>query len=233
MDKQQLMEKIRGGLIVSCQALADEPLHSSFIMGRMAYAAALGGAVGIRANSVEDIREIKTTVSLPIIGLIKKDYPGCKTRITPTMLEVDALVVEGVDIIAMDATFRTRPDGRTIAELFPEIRLKYPEQLFMADCATYAEAEQAERLGFDFIGTTLNGYTDDTRQTPPPNFTLMRQLAEGLHTPVIAEGGIFSPEQLRCAMDQGVLACVVGSAITRPMKITQHYVKALQKEGGK
>ena len=230
MNKTQLMQQIRGGLIVSCQALEDEPLHSSFIMGRMAYAAALGGAVGIRANSVEDIREIQKTVSLPIIGIIKKDYPGCQTRITPTMQEVDALVETGVEIIAMDATNRPRPDGRTIAELFPEIRKKYPRQLFMADCATWEDALRAEALGFDFVGTTLNGYTDETRQTPPPNFELMRRMARELHTPVIAEGGIFSPEQLRTAMDQGVLACVVGSAITRPMKITQRYVNALRKE---
>lgn len=229
MDKQKLLDQIRGGLIVSCQALEDEPLHSSFIMGRMAYAAALGGAVGIRANSVEDIREIKNTVQLPIIGIIKKDYPDCKTRITPTMQEVDALVNVGVEIIAMDATSRIRPDGRTIAELFPEIRRKYPQQLFMADCSTYEDAVLAQALGFDFVGTTLNGYTDETRQTPPPNFELMAKLASTLHVPVIAEGGIFSPEQLRQAMDQGVLACVVGSAITRPMKITQHYVKALKK----
>ena len=229
MNKQKLMDQIRGGLIVSCQALDDEPLHSSFIMGRMAYAAALGGAVGIRANSVDDIREIKKTVQLPIIGIIKKDYPDCKTRITPTMQEVDALVEVGVEIIAMDATSRTRPDGRTIAQLFPEIRQKYPEQLFMADCATFEDALQAEELGFDFAGTTLNGYTDETRQTPPPNFELMAKLAKTLSIPVIAEGGIFSPEQLRQAMDQGVLACVVGSAITRPMKITQHYVNALKK----
>jgi len=231
MKKQQLAERIRGGLIVSCQALEDEPLHSSFIMGRMAYAAALGGAVGIRANTVEDIHEIKTLVSLPIIGIIKKDYPGCKTRITPTMAEVDKLVAEGVDIIAIDATFRPRPDGRTIVELFPEIREKYPDQLFMADYATFEQAQKAEEMGFDFIGTTLNGYTDDTRQVPPPNFEFMNRLATELHTPIIAEGGIFSPEQLLQAMNQGVWACVVGSAITRPMKITQHYVKALQKEG--
>lgn len=229
MEKQKLMDQIRGGLIVSCQALEDEPLHSSYIMGRMAYAAALGGAVGIRCNSVEDIREIKTTVSLPLIGIIKKDYPNCKTRITPTMREVDALVEVGVDIIAMDATSRPRPDGRTIAELFPQIREKYPNQLFMADCATFEDAVRAEKLGFDFVGTTLNGYTDETRQTPPPNFDLMAMMARTLNTPVIAEGGIFSPEQLRRAMDQGVLACVVGSAITRPMKITQHYVNALKK----
>lgn len=229
MEKKQVVEAIKGGLIVSCQALPDEPLHSSFIMGRMAYAAALGGAVGIRANSVEDIREIKTTVSLPIIGLIKQDYEGCKVRITPTMKEVDALVQVGVEIIAMDATNRPRPDGRSIAQVFSEVRAKYPDQMFMADCATYEEAVQAEKLGFDLVSTTMNGYTDDTRQTPPPNFDFMRRLVENLHVPVVAEGGIFSPEQLRQAMDQGVHACVVGSAITRPLKITQRYVKALEK----
>ena len=229
MTKNEFLEKVKGGLIVSCQALPEEPLHSSFIMGRMAYAAYLGGAVGIRSNSVEDIREIKTTVSLPIIGLIKQDYPDCKVRITPTMKEVDALAEVGVDIIAMDATNRPRPDGRSIAETFPEVRAKYPDQLFMADCATYEEAVQAQELGFDLVGTTMNGYTDDTRHMPPPNFDFMRKLAENLTVPVVAEGGIFSLEQLHMAMDQGVHACVVGSAITRPMKITQRYVKALEK----
>ena len=228
MTKQEIFDKIRGGLIVSCQALPDEPLHSSFIMGRMAYAAYLGGAVGIRANTVEDIKEIKANVSLPIIGIIKSDYPDTCVRITPTMKEVDALVEEGVAIIAMDASLNKRPDGRTIVEFFKEVRQKYPEQLFMADCGSYEDAVRAESLGFDIIGTTMNGYTPETRHFPPPNFGFMRQLVETLHTPVIAEGGIFSPEQLRMAMDQGVLACVVGSAITRPKEITQHYVKALR-----
>lgn len=229
MKQRDLFEQLRGGLIVSCQALPHEPLYSSFIMGRMAYAAYLGGAVGIRANSICDIREIKTTVPLPIIGIIKKNYGDCPVMITPTMEEVDALVEEGVAIIAMDATDRLRPDGRTISELFPEVRSKYPDQLFMADCATFADAARAEQLGFDFLGTTLNGYTDETRQTQPPNFDLIRRLVRELHTPVVAEGGIFSPEQLRTAMDQGVHCCVVGSAITRPMEITKRYAAALKK----
>ena len=229
MTKQEILQKIKGGLIVSCQALPDEPLHSSFIMGRMAYAAYLGGAVGIRANSIADIKEIKANVPLPIIGIIKQDYDNSKVRITPTMAEIDALAEEGVDIIATDATTRIRPDGRTSAEFFKEVREKYPDQLFMADCATFEDGVRAEALGFDFVGTTLNGYTDDTRHLPPPNFDLMHKLATELHVPIIAEGGIFSPEELRRAMDQGVHACVVGGAITRPMKITKHYVKALRK----
>lgn len=227
MTNQEILQKIRSGLIVSCQALPEEPLHSSFIMGRMAYAAFLGGAVGIRANSVEDIREIKKNVSLPIIGIIKRDYEGYAVRITPTMDEIDALMAEGVSIIALDATDRPRPDGTTISELFPKIRAKYPNQLFMADCATFEEAQNAEALGFDLLGTTLRGYTENTRHLPPPSFDFIRQLVRELHTPVVAEGGIFSPEQLREAMDCGVHACVVGSAITRPMEITKRYVKAL------
>lgn len=228
MTNQEIMEQIKGGLIVSCQALEHEPLHSSYIMGRMAYAAYLGGAVGIRANSIVDIREIKKTVHLPIIGIIKQKYQGSDVMITPTMEEVDALTEEGVAIIAMDASDHVRPDGSTITEFFSKVRKKYPKQLFMADCGSYEDAVRAEQLKFDFIGTTMNGYTEETKQTPPPNFDFMRQLVETLHTPVIAEGGIFSPEQLRKAMDQGVFTCVVGTAITRPMEITRHYVEALR-----
>lgn len=228
MTNAEILARIKGGLIVSCQALPHEPLHSSFIMGRMAYAAYLGGAVGIRANSIVDIQEIKRTVSLPIIGIIKQDYEGSIVRITPTMKEIDALAGEGVAIIALDAHGDIRPSGETLEEMFAKARAKYPDQLFMADCASCDDAKRAEALGFDLIGTTMNGYTPDTRQTPPPNFDFMRTLAQTLSKPVIAEGGIFSPEQLRMAMAQGVHACVVGTAITRPMEITQHYVAALK-----
>lgn len=228
MTNSEILAQIKGGLIVSCQALPHEPLHSSFIMGRMAYAAYLGGAVGIRANSIVDIQEIKRTVSLPIIGIIKQDYEGSTVRITPTMKEIDALVEEGVAIIALDAHGDIRPSGETLEEMFAKVRAKYPDQLFMADCASYDDAVRAEKLGFDLIGTTMNGYTPDTRDVPPPNFDFMHKLATTLSKPIIAEGGIFSPEQLRTAMDQGVHACVVGTAITRPMEITQHYVAALK-----
>ena len=138
---QAIMDRIKGGLIVSCQALKEEPLHSSYIMSRMAYAAMKGGAVGIRANTVEDITEIKKTVDLPVIGIIKEVYGDCSVYITPTMKEVDALVACGVSIIATDATDsnkRPRPDGKSLDEFFGEVRKKYPDQLFMADCSSYA-----------------------------------------------------------------------------------------------
>lgn len=222
--KQEILEQIRGGLIVSCQALKEEPLYSSYIMSRMAFAAKEGGAIGIRANTVEDITEIKKVVDLPIIGIIKEVYEGSEVYITPTMKEVDALVACGVDIIATDCTMRKRPDGKTLDEFFKEVRVKYPEQLFMADCSCYEEGMHAAELGLDIIGTTMNGYTEYTKGAKLPNLELMRHLVETCGKPVIAEGGIWTPEQLRGALDTGVLAAVVGTAITRPRDITKHFM---------
>ena len=152
-------ENLRSKLIVSCQALEDEPLHSSFIMGRMAKAAYEGGAAGIRANTVEDILEIRKNVSLPIIGIIKEVYDNSEVYITPTLKEVDALMEIKPEIIAVDATKRIRPDGTYLKEFFDKLKYKYPDQKFMADCSTVEEALFADEIGFDFIGTTLVGYT--------------------------------------------------------------------------
>lgn len=228
MNHQEILEQLKGGLIVSCQALEEEPLHSSFIMSRMAYAAMQGGAKGIRANTPADIAEIKKLVSLPIIGIIKRTEPNCSVYITPTMEEVDALADCGTEIIAMDATQSLRPDGRTIAEFFPEVRKKYPSQLFMADCATEQEGIEAAQLGFDLVGTTLCGYTEQTRGVAIPNFSMMKTLVQQLKIPVIAEGGIWTPDQLKQALKTGVLAAVVGTAITRPREITRRFVDAIE-----
>ncbi len=227
MKKNQVLENIKGNLIVSCQALEDEPLHDSYIMGRMAYAAMLGGAKGIRANSLEDIREIKKNVNLPIIGIIKQEYENSEVFITPTLEEVDLLYQEGVEIIAMDATKRIRPDGSTIDQIFPVIRKKYKDQLFMADCSTFEEGMLAYELGFDCVGTTLAGYTEYTKGRSLPDFELAEKLVKHLPIPVIAEGGIWTPEQLKKLFDIGVHAAVVGTAITRPMEITRRFVNSI------
>lgn len=228
MNKNAFFEQVRGKLIVSCQALPEEPLHSSFIMGRMAYAAFLGGAAGIRANTVEDITEIRKTVDLPIIGIIKKVYEDhSDVYITPTMAEVDALVDCGVEAIALDATDRVRPGGLTLAEFFPLVRAKYPDQLFMADCSSVEEGMRAAELGFDLIGTTMAGYTPYTKGRSLPPFDMIETLVKECGKPVIAEGNISTPEHLRQAMETGVLTVVVGSAITRPMEITKRFVAAL------
>lgn len=227
-NKNNVFESIKGELIVSCQALPEEPLYSPFIMGRMAYSAMKGGAAGIRANSVEDIREIKKNVDLPIIGIIKKLYEGSDVFITPTMKEIDLLYREGVDIIALDATKRIRPDGKTISEVFPAIRKKYVNQLFMADCSTYEEAQEAYALGFDCLGTTLSGYTEYTKGTDLPNVDMLERLVEDFPIPIIAEGGIWTPEELKHVFELGVYSAVVGTAITRPMEITKRFMAAIK-----
>ena len=226
--KADIFASIQHELIVSCQALPEEPLHSSYIMSKMADAAMKGGAKGIRANSVEDIREIKQTVDLPIIGIIKSVYAECDVFITPTNKEIDLLCAEGVDIIALDATNRTRPDGKTISEVFPMIRKKYKNQLFMADCSTYEEAKTAYELGFDCLGTTLSGYTAETQGKSLPDVTLIERLVHDFPIPIIAEGGIWTPDQLKHVFDLGAHSAVVGTAITRPMDITKKFIAAFK-----
>lgn len=223
----KIFEQIKGKLIISCQALESEPLYSSFIMGRMARAAVMAGAGGIRANTVADITEIKKETSLPLIGIIKQVYDDSDVYITPTMKEVDALVECGVEIIAMDATDRLRTGGETLAEIFGVVREKYKAQLFMADCSTIEEALNAAKLGFDCVGTTMAGYTPYTKGTPLPDVVMISALAKQLDIPVIAEGGIHYPPQLREVLDAGAWAAVVGGAITRPLEIAQRFIAVL------
>ncbi|MBQ8016078.1 MAG: N-acetylmannosamine-6-phosphate 2-epimerase, partial [Clostridia bacterium] len=179
-------------------------------------------------NTVVDILAIRERVSLPIIGIIKEVYPDSDVYITPTMKEVDALVEIGCDIIAVDATNRTRPGGVSFADFFKEVRAKYPDQLFMADTSCFEEGKLALELGFDLLGTTMSGYTPYTKGTPLPDFTLMKRYKEELGATVIAEGGIWAPDELVKAFESGAHAAVVGTAITRPMDITKRFVKALE-----
>src|SRR5699024_6739104 len=179
MDKQALLKQIEHGLIVSCQALEHEPLYrpEGGIMPLMAKAAAQSGAVGIRANTVRDITQIKAAVDLPVIGIIKKDYPGTSMYITVTMAEVDALVGCGVDILAVQGTSALRPDGSTAAEFIRAVKEKYPDQLLMADIATLEEAMACAEAGADFVGTTMRGYTPETKGINDVDFEFVAQLA--------------------------------------------------------
>lgn len=223
----ETLEKIKGKLVVSCQALEHEPLHSSFIMGRMAYAALEGGASGIRANTVSDIKEIKKNVDLPIIGIIKRNYGENPVFITPTLKEVDELAKEGIDIIAIDATLRERPDGIPLEEFIKNIKKKYPKQLIMGDISTVEEALAAEKAGIDLVGTTLVGYTEYTRGNDP--LTELKKVIEAVKIPVIAEGNMDTPEKARKALELGSYAVVVGGAITRPQQITKKFVEEMNK----
>lgn len=222
------MEELRHKLIVSCQALPDEPLHSDFIMARMAVAAKEGGASGIRANSVVDIAAIQKAVDLPIIGIIKRDYEGADVYITATMKEVDELMTVRPNIIAIDATTSTRPNGESLKEFFQKVKEKYPDQLWMADCSTIDEMLTADQLGFDFIGTTLVGYTKQSQgdKIESNDFEIIRKALSKLSHPLIAEGNIDTPDKVRRVLELGAYSVVVGSAITRPQLITKKFVEA-------
>ena len=222
-----MLDIIKDKLIVSCQALEDEPLHSSFIMGKMANAAKIGGAVAIRAQGVEDIIEIKKVTNLPVIGIIKRNYEDSPIYITPTKKEIDELLTTKCEMIAIDATNRNRPNNENLEELINYIKSK--NVLVMADISNYEEAIKAYEYGVDCISTTLSGYTPYTKKLEGPDFDLIEKLVKELDIPIIAEGRINTPEELAKALSIGAYSAVVGSAITRPQLITEKFTKAIAK----
>ena len=222
-----MLKKLKGGLIVSCQALPEEPLHSSFIMGKMALAAKQGGAVGIRAQSVQDILEIERNVDLPIIGIVKRFYEDSEIYITPTQKEIDELLTTHCFMIALDATLRKRPNNEQLKDLVDYIHLHH--RLAMADCSTYEEIINAQELGFDVVSTTLCGYTEYSKNIDGPNIDLIKKCVSNLKVPLIAEGKIHYPSQLKQVLEAGAYCAVVGGAITRPQEITQRFVKEIEK----
>ena len=212
------------GLVVSCQALDDEPLFGSDTMAKMAYAAKLGGAVAIRANTPNDIRAIRSAVRLPVIGIYKVQYPESSVYITPTLREVDAVLASGCEIISLDATRRMRPKGESLADLVTHIRSR--ARMCMADVSTLEEALRAESLGFDMVSTTLSGYTEATQARRLPDLDLVAQIVEHVRIPVLAEGHIATHQDFIECFARGAYAVVIGSAITRPQVITARYVEA-------
>lgn len=228
--KDDVSMKIKGGLIVSCQALPSEPLHSSYIMGRMAVAAVQSEAVGIRANTVQDIKEIQKNVNVPIIGIKKQVYNNCSVFITPTIKEMREIADTGVAIIACDATLRTRPEGENLKEIIETFKKEYPNTLLMADCATLSEIDNACKLGFNFVGTTLHGYTEETEGMNISNndFQFLKEALKISTKPIIAEGKIDTPEKAKRVLELGCYAVVVGGAITRPQEITARFVAKMR-----
>ena len=223
---KEIFNQLKGKLIVSCQALEDEPLYSSFIMGKMALAATQAGAGGIRANTISDIKEIKKNTNLPIIGIIKRNYGNCNVYITPTIKEVDELVEEGVDIIAIDSTRRQRPYNVKLECFVKNIKEKYPNQIVMGDISNVDEAVYSEKIGVDIVGTTLCGYTDYTKGDNPLN--TLQEVLKAVKIPVIAEGNLDTPEKAKKSIQMGALSVVVGGAITRPKQIAEKFIKAIE-----
>ncbi|MEG4675477.1 N-acetylmannosamine-6-phosphate 2-epimerase [Enterobacter cloacae] len=224
-----VLDTLKGKLVVSCQALENEPLHSPFIMSRMALAARQGGAAAIRANSVVDIEAIKEQVTLPVIGIIKREYPDSEVFITATIKEVDELMTVSPAIIALDATDRARPGGESLATLVTRIRTRYPSVLLMADIATVDEAVTAQALGFDCVGTTLYGYTAQTagHALPDDDCQFLKAVLAAVTVPVVAEGNVDTPERAARCLALGAHMVVVGGAITRPQQITERFMAAI------
>lgn len=230
MNKQELFDRIKGQVIVSCQAIPGEPLYveEKSIMYLMARAAKRAGTPMIRTSSIRDVVAIKEETGLPVIGLVKIQYPGFESYITPTMKEVDDLVEAGSDVIALDCTFQKRGDGKTISEFITEVRNKYPEAILMADISNYEEGVNAWKLGMDLVGTTMSGYTAGSPKMEGPDLELVRRLAEIVDVPVIGEGRIHYPDQAVKVLEAGAHAVVVGGAITRPLEIATRFINAVK-----
>lgn len=222
----KMFEKIKDGLIVSCQALENEPLYGGDTMLKMAMAAKEGGAIGIRTNGPDNTQMIKEGTGLPVIGLVKRNYEGYEAYISPTPKEVDEIFGAGADMLAIDATDHTRP--YPLDKLVAYAREKYPHGKLLADISTFEEAKRAEDLGFDAVAVTMVGYTPHTKGQKVPDFKLLEKLVQTMSIPVIAEGNFNTPEDAKRALEIGAHTVVVGSAITRPQLITKKFSEAVK-----
>ncbi|WPF90422.1 N-acetylmannosamine-6-phosphate 2-epimerase [Cyanobacterium aponinum AL20118] len=221
------MKELQSSLVISCQAPSNSPLHNPDIIANIALACVNQGAKGLRIDSPNHIKAVRKLLpDIPIIGLWKQMGLDSDVYITPRLEDAIAVAEAGADIIAIDATQRKRPNGETLEEIISHIQQNL-HKLVMADIDTKENAIIARDLGVDFIGTTLYGYTQDTRQFTPPNFDLIEELVREINTPIICEGGIKTPEEAKKALDKGCFCVVVGTAITGIDLLAQNFVKAL------
>lgn len=220
------LHPLQGGLIVSCQAPVDSPLHHPAVIAAMAEAAVNQSAVGVRIDTPAHIEAVCQRVGVPIIGLWKRQIPGSEVYITPQFEHARAVAEAGAGIIAIDATLRERPNQETVAEIIQQIHQTLHKPV-MADVDTLEAAIAAAAAGADLVGTTLYGYTPATQDQKPPGFELLSQMVQKLEVPVICEGGIASPQMARQALDLGAYAVVVGTAITGVDALVKAYCSAI------
>jgi len=224
---QNALKTLSQGLVVSCQAPIDSPLHDPVIIGAIAQAAVLRGAVGVRIDTPAHVEAVRQRVSVPIIGLWKRQIPGFEVYITPQFVHAQAIANAGADIIAIDATLRSRPDGETVSTLIHQIHEKLGK-LVMADVDTLEAAIAAAAAGADLVGTTLYGYTPETGHLTPPGLELLDQMVKAVMIPAICEGGIHTPAMAQEALNRGAYAVVVGTAITGVDLLVTKYVEFLE-----
>ncbi|MDR1556913.1 MAG: N-acetylmannosamine-6-phosphate 2-epimerase [Tannerellaceae bacterium] len=227
--KKAMIESFKQGLIVSCQVQPDDPVYSEEFVVKMALAAQWGGAVGIRANTPEQIRAIKKRVNLPVIGLWKIWHDDTDVFITPTLEAARAVWEAGAEIIALDCTEQITHEGRPAYELLEKVRKEIPEAILFADVSTYDEGLRAVRMGAEIVGPTLYGYTKETRHIEQPDMREFARMCRDFQPEsyVIMEGHIYTPEEAMKCLYVGAHAVVVGSAITRPHLITRRFVDLL------
>lgn len=224
-----VIEKLRDGIIVSCQAEGDDPFNANpEYMALFAQAAEMGGAIGIRTQGIAKLKSIKKVTKLPIIGLLKDKFEDETVRITGSFNEVEQLIDAKADIVAIDGTFRLR-EGLSGPEFIKEVKQRYG-CIVLADIATYSEAKACEEAGADCVSTTLNGYTPDTYHNHDgPNYDVLKECVDKLSIPVFAEGRYNTPIEAGRAMKLGAFAVISGTAITRPRVITQWFVDEINK----
>ena len=223
-----VLDALRGGLVVSCQAYPGEPMLDPNTMAQVAQAVVAGGAVGVRGKGLDDLRAMRPVVDVPIIGLVKVGDTG--VYITPTLADCLEVAATGCEVVALDGTRRPRPDGLTLAETIVGLRAEYPEVLVMADCGSVGDAEAALAAGADILGTTLAGYTGERDTTDGPDWEVvdgMVALAAASGTPVLVEGRVHTTAQAAEAVRRGAWSVVVGTAITHPTSITRRFAEAV------
>lgn len=224
-----VISKLKGKLIVSCQAEGDSPFNSPEGVTMFAKAAILGGASAIRSEGIEKTKMIIEQINVPVIGLIKSKFEDGSVRITGTFKDVENLISIGTHIIAIDGTFRIR-ENLSGPDFIKQVKTKY-KCLIMADIAMEDEAIACAEAGADLISTTLNGYTPETIKDKihSPNFELVKSLVNKIKIPVVAEGRINTPEAAKKMIELGAYSVVVGTAITRPHIITSWFVDAIKR----
>lgn len=223
-----IINRLKGKVVVSCQAMPSEPLYLEKCMVAMMKSVIKGGAGGLRVAGARDVRNAKRLFEVPVIGLTKPDVIPSNWQeivyITPTIKEVIELVEAGADIIAFDGTMRPRPQDEKLEDLIKYIKIN--KRIAMADISTLEEAQNAEKLGADILSTTLSGYTQFSQNRGDrPDFELLKELVQNTNLPIVLEGRIWEPEEVTKAFELGAHCVVIGSAITRPQLITKRFVQ--------
>lgn len=224
----ELIARLKNGLIVSCQTDSDEPFNTAAIVAAYARAAEMGGAAAIRTEGTANIAAVRAVTELPLIGFVDGQYHNGWICITPDFKDIEAVIHAGADIVALDVTPRKRPNGMDGIEFFDEVRNRFDLPL-IADIATFEEGIRAAEMGADAIATTLSGYTEYTqhRNQEEPDLSLIEELSRAVKIPVIAQGRIWTTQHASGAVQRGAFSVVAGSAITRPKLITKRFVDAI------